>query len=104
MKARARPPAMPPGTDALESNDGEWFVLSFPLDDGQGAELTPAESEVAALVLGGRTNGEIAALRRTSVRTVANQVASAFRKLGVRSRLEMVALAPLLGPAASPKK
>lgn len=56
-----------------------------------GTALTAAESEVAALVLAGRRNAEIAAARGTSLRTVANQVASVFRKLGVGSRLHLTA-------------
>jgi DNA-binding CsgD family transcriptional regulator len=72
-------------------------VLSFALNDGPGTGLSPAESEVAAHILKGRTNAQIAKLRGASERTVANQVANVFRKLGVSSRLELVALAPLLG-------
>lgn len=37
----------------------------------------------------GASNEEIASLRGRSVNTVAKQVASLFRKLGVRSRLEL---------------
>ena len=40
-------------------------------------------------VVAGRSNGEIAAARGRSVRTIANQVAAIFRKLGVGSRLEL---------------
>jgi DNA-binding NarL/FixJ family response regulator len=43
------------------------------------------------LVLEGKSNQEIAKSRRTAVRTVANQVASIFRKLGVGSRSELYA-------------
>jgi DNA-binding NarL/FixJ family response regulator len=38
----------------------------------------------------GLSNSEIATARQTSVRTVANQVASILRKVGVRSRSEAV--------------
>jgi DNA-binding CsgD family transcriptional regulator len=58
--------------------------------------LTPAEAEVARSMAAGLTNDEIALGRRTSSRTVANQVASIFRKLGVGSRRELVALASRL--------
>lgn len=66
------------------------FVHPLPatVDD---AKLSPAEREVAALILHGRDNASIAALRGTSVRTTANQVASIFAKLGVRSRAELAA-------------
>jgi DNA-binding CsgD family transcriptional regulator len=96
-----RPPAslptVPGDLIALESEDGELAVLSFTLPWDDEISLSSAESDVARHILAGRSNSEIAALRGCSTRTVANQVASLFRKLGVRSRLELVALAPLLG-------
>jgi DNA-binding CsgD family transcriptional regulator len=96
-----RPPASLPTAPAdlvaLESEDGELAVLSFTLPGDDAISLSSAESDVARHILAGCSNSEIAALRRCSTRTVANQVASLFRKLGVRSRLELVALAPLLG-------
>jgi DNA-binding CsgD family transcriptional regulator len=74
--------------------DGEVYaVLSIPTSKERVSDdLTPAEREVLALLLDGRSNAEIAIERRTSVRTVANQVAALFRKLGVSSRRELVAL------------
>lgn len=54
-------------------------------------ELSAAEREVLGLVLDGCANATIAALRRTLPRTVANQVASIFRKVGVGSRAELEA-------------
>jgi DNA-binding CsgD family transcriptional regulator len=71
---------------------GEHIVLSFPLDAPEvPSSLTKAERAVAVLVLEGRSDAEIAALRGVSKRTVANQVASVFRKLDVRSRVELAA-------------
>jgi DNA-binding CsgD family transcriptional regulator len=52
--------------------------------------LTDAENCVVSAVLRGHSNREIATMRGRSVRTVVNQLASAFEKLGVRSRREMV--------------
>ncbi len=49
-------------------------------------ELTTAEREVARLVAAGLSNAAIAAVRRRSERTVANQVARLLQKLGVPSR------------------
>lgn len=49
-------------------------------------ELTAAERAVARLVAAGLSNAAIAALRRRSERTVANQVASLLHKLGIQSR------------------
>jgi DNA-binding CsgD family transcriptional regulator len=96
-RKKARPAEVPKDLEALESEDGEVIVLSFAVDTSRTATLTPAESEVAAHVLEGRSNAEIARLRGSSERTVANQVASLYRKLGVRSRLELVVFAPILG-------
>ncbi len=55
------------------------------------APLTDAEREVALLVLAGISNARIAAQRKTSTRTVANQLASIYKKLGVRSRADLAA-------------
>jgi DNA-binding NarL/FixJ family response regulator len=51
--------------------------------------LSRAEREVVELLLSGASNAEIARQRGTSARTVANQAASIFRKLGVGSRMEL---------------
>jgi DNA-binding NarL/FixJ family response regulator len=55
--------------------------------------LTPAEWDVAALALLGLSNSEIATRRGCSTRTVANQMSSTFRKLGIASRGELGAWA-----------
>jgi DNA-binding CsgD family transcriptional regulator len=54
-------------------------------------QLTEAEHAVAILAIDGRSSAEIASIRVTSVRTVANQLASIYRRLGVKSRRELVA-------------
>jgi DNA-binding NarL/FixJ family response regulator len=54
--------------------------------------LTRAERDVAGLLAAGLSNAEIASRRMSSPRTVANQATSVFRKLGVRSRIELYAL------------
>lgn len=97
--ARTRPPAdVPPprGLSAYRCGDaGDEYVLfewaRAPVIPRAG--LTRAESEVLELLLDGRSNAEIAASRGRSVRTVANQVAALFRKVGVGSRLELHARA-----------
>lgn len=53
------------------------------------ADLTPAERAAIHGALAGRSNADIAASRGTSVHTVANQLASAYRKLQVGSRREL---------------
>ncbi len=55
------------------------------------ASLTDAERAVARLALEGHTNVAIAGQRGSSPRTVANQLASAYQKLGVSSRRQLLA-------------
>jgi len=52
--------------------------------------LTAAERAIVPMLLASESYDEIARRRRTSRRTVANQVASIYRKLEVTSRLELV--------------
>lgn len=68
-------------------------VLSVPVDRRSSAltGLSPAELLVARDAAEGLSNAEIATRRRRSVRTVANQLASIYRKLGVSSRAELAA-------------
>jgi DNA-binding CsgD family transcriptional regulator len=76
----------------------EMAILSFPIDaDGGRTPLTPAEHAIVDAILAGKRNADIARERGTATRTIANQVASIYRKLGVRSRAELVAQAALLG-------
>lgn len=56
------------------------------------AWLAPAEHAVIHLLIEGMAYAEIAQVRRTSVRTVANQVASGFRRLDVSGRAELLCL------------
>jgi DNA-binding CsgD family transcriptional regulator len=73
------------------SDDGEYAIFAYTLPRDVRARLTPAELAVALLLLEGKTYEEIAAARRRAVRTIANQVASVFRKLGISSRSQLVA-------------
>jgi DNA-binding CsgD family transcriptional regulator len=56
--------------------------------------LTPTEERVAELVTEGRTNREIAEALFVSVNTVEWHLSRIYRKLGVRSRSELIASAP----------
>lgn len=77
----------------LEVGGERLLVLSYPrrkralLADGV---LTRTEAAVANLAIAGLSNGEIAARRGTSIRTVANQMASVLHKLRCGSRRELV--------------
>jgi two-component system response regulator NreC len=53
-------------------------------------ELTPREREVMRCIALGHTNAEIATMLSVSVRTVENHRASVLRKLGLRTRAELV--------------
>jgi len=65
-------------------------LLSLPSAPAEALlSLTHAELAVARKLVEGLSNAGIAAARGTSERTVANQVASLFRKLGVGSRAEL---------------
>lgn len=78
----------------LRVGPDELAILALPnrptIED---SSLTPAERDVVTAVLAGRSNPQIAAARGTAPRTVANQIAGVFRKLGVSSRRELIALA-----------
>jgi DNA-binding NarL/FixJ family response regulator len=63
------------------------------------ASLSAAEREVAALLVEGLTNDQIAARRGVAVRTVANQVASLLRKTGAEGRR---AFAVVVGDRSGP--
>jgi len=79
----------------------DYAVLSFPIGTPfMETRLTNAERQVVTDVIRGLSNRAIAAQRRRSPRTVANQVASAYSKLGLGSRAELVAYF-IGGPAHS---
>jgi len=82
----------PPGlrSSTVDLGGDQYLVLSFPTPVWSlPGCLSAAEREVALALLRGETNETIASVRNTSVRTVANQVASIFAKLGVNSRIEL---------------
>ena len=85
----------PKGLEAtsITSGDETFVVLSFPLlPKGKPATLTRSEAAVVELVLSGLRTKAIAAARGVSERTVANQLQSAYNKLGVTTRAELAVL------------
>lgn len=64
-----------------------------PLPDFEGVTLSSAERAVVELALRGLSNREIAARRGCALRTIANQLASAYGKIGIGSRRELRARA-----------
>ena len=55
------------------------------------SELTEAERRIVEIVIGGRSNKEVAAALFLSVKTVEVTLTRVYRKLGVRSRTELAA-------------
>ena len=55
-------------------------------------KLTPAEAAVVAGAAAGLTNREIARQLRKREATVKSQLSRVYRKLGLRSRLRLIAL------------
>ena len=55
-----------------------------------GDELTPSERRIAELVAEGKRNKEIAAILVVADRTVESALTQIYRKLGIRSRAELV--------------
>jgi len=59
------------------------------LAPGPGNELTPTERRIADLVAAGHSNPEIAAALYISVKTVEANLTRIYRKLGLRSRVDL---------------
>jgi DNA-binding NarL/FixJ family response regulator len=73
--------------------DARW-TISVEVPGGSfRARLSHAEWEVARLAIEGQAHVEIARARGTSVRTIANQLAAVFEKLGTFGRAELRAQA-----------
>lgn len=65
--------------------------LAYASAKSAAPELPPALQEVVRLLCAGRSQAEIAAARNVSPRTVANQVAAIYQRLGLSGRSELVA-------------
>jgi DNA-binding NarL/FixJ family response regulator len=91
------------------SRVGDVIVVSDERPSLPGV-LSESQRQVVYAVLEGFSNGEIASARGTSVKTVANQLYAIYRKLGLKSRQELVAMlvgAPVLelaGVSGDPPK
>jgi len=94
--------ALQPPTECARHVSDAGDLLVFRTDDDEVVwpeSLTPAEREVATSTLAGRTAAEIARARATTERTVMNQLASIYRKLGVSSRHQLATLQSVARPA-----
>lgn len=68
------------------------LLIDLPVDELELPDtLTAAEREVVQLVAQGLSNEQIGAQRGRSARTIANQLAAVYRKVGVFSRTELLA-------------
>jgi DNA-binding CsgD family transcriptional regulator len=77
----------------LSDDSDDVIVLRLPVArSGLRSILTASELEVAELACAGLSNATIAARRGCASRTIANQLASIFRRLSVDSRHELAAL------------
>jgi DNA-binding NarL/FixJ family response regulator len=86
----------------LEGFGPTEFAVYVAPDPDAVMRLTLAELDVTLAALEGQGNSTIATHRRTSLRTVVNQLAAVFRKLRVSGRLELVSRLTLLGSCTSP--
>jgi DNA-binding CsgD family transcriptional regulator len=74
--------------------EADSCVLTFSRPDGVlRRRLSQVEYDVARLSLEGKSHAQIATLRRTSARTIANQLQSIFSKLNATGRLRLLRLA-----------
>jgi DNA-binding NarL/FixJ family response regulator len=82
-----------PDARSRQLQDGAaWFrVVSVSRPDHRlEGHLSAGELAVARLLVDGKSHEEIARLRRASRRTVANQLAAVFQRLGVSGRAELL--------------
>jgi DNA-binding CsgD family transcriptional regulator len=68
-----------------------WLVGYRRPDQELATSLTDAECGVIRLLVEGRSHSEMSRIRDRSPRTIANQLGSAFRKLGASGRTALVA-------------
>lgn len=95
MPARSKPRVVRPPqglvVDKLVVGGEELVVFSWTTGETHVPEgLSKAEADVLARVVRGESNATIAKARKTSERTVANQVASLLRKTRAASRYELI--------------
>ena len=89
--ARPATPSVSPDAFTFEVGSDEYAILVFPIQAVEAPQgLSPAETAIAMAVFAGKSNASIAADRRTSLNTVANQLRSIYQKLGVSGRRELI--------------
>ena len=82
-----------PRVSRMRVGGEDIIVLSVPLPKLRYPDgTTPAEHEIIDLVLQGLTAKEISEQRGASLRTVTTQLGTVFRKAGVNSQAELIAI------------
>ncbi len=94
-EARAATPSTRFEVERSSRDGAEYLVLRADLDRSAFAGLAPAEKAVMWQRVFGRSLADIAAARNTSARTVANQIAHAYGRLGISGRLDLLQLLAL---------
>lgn len=89
----ARGSALPPAVVERQEPDGGWLVHVKVPGASFADRLSCSEHAVALLSIEGKNYADMARARRSSERTIANQLAACFRKLGVSGRGELRAKA-----------
>ena len=87
------PEGVPAGirAETFDLSGVELVLFDIPLTLEAPSSFTAAERDVLNRLRDGLSSAEIARARGTSERTVANQLASMYRKTGVCSRQELLA-------------
>lgn len=96
MAAHAKRASSSPRAEKLTLTQNQQFLrqsISVTRPDNElKSWLSPAEFAVTRLLIEGGSYIEVARMRQTSKRTVANQLASAFHRLGISGRAELLCL------------
>lgn len=82
----------PPGlcVHAFGAAGDDFALFEFPLPVVRMPPgLSSAERSVTSMILAGASNEDIARVRGTSARTVANQIRAIYGKLGISGRLDL---------------
>jgi len=70
--------------------DDDLAIFAWDAERPATPDLTPAERDVLTRITRGASNAAIATARKTSERTVANQVARLLKKLDASSRYDLI--------------
>ena len=89
----ARGAGLAPAVVEPQASEGAWLVHVELTGATLRDRLSPSEHAVALLSIAGRSYTQMAQERRASERTITNQLAACFSKLGISGRAELRAKA-----------